>query len=44
MKKIYESPLMEVSQVHFGAALLDGSPAPVPPHPVPGRRGASPIE
>lgn len=27
MKKDYVSPLLEVSQVNFGAALLDGSPA-----------------
>jgi len=33
MKKDYVSPLMEVSQVNFGAALLEGSPQPVPPHP-----------
>lgn len=48
MKKDYVSPLIEVMQVHLGAALLDGSsPAPVPPHPgtlLPQRRGASAIE
>lgn len=32
MKKDYVSPLLEVSQVNFGAALLDGSPVtPVTP-------------
>ena len=48
MKKDYVSPLMEIMQVHLGAALLDGSstPTPVPPHPgsLPQRRGASAIE
>lgn len=27
MKRDYVSPLMEVNQVNFGAALLEGSPA-----------------
>ena len=31
MKKDYVSPLLEVSQVNFGAALLEGSPEPTPP-------------
>jgi len=42
MKKIYVSPLMEVTQVHLGAALLDGSPTTIPgggpSNPTPGRR------
>ena len=34
MKKDYVSPLLEVSQVNFGAALLEGSPEPTPVTPV----------
>ncbi len=34
MKKDYVRPLLEVSQVNFGAALLEGSPEPTPVPPV----------
>ena len=43
MKRDYIRPLMEVTQVYFGAALLDGSPIPpLPTEPAsgaPGRKG-----
>lgn len=42
MKKDYVSPLLEVSQVNFGAALLDGSPVtpvtPTPSNPAPPKK------
>ena len=40
MKKYYVSPLLEVSQVNFGAALLEGSPEPpvTPTNPAPPKK------
>lgn len=39
-KKLYNAPLMEVSQINLSSCILDGSPTPdpdpvipVPPHP-----------
>ena len=36
-KKLYNAPLMEVSQINLSSCILDGSPVadplPVPPHP-----------
>jgi len=38
MKRDYVSPLLEVSQVNFGAALLDGSTPQTPGNPAPPKK------